>query len=127
MQPGMPQGFGLIGAEPRTPIFTLPGNPVSAFVSFRLFVEPAVRALQGLRPQPNAAGQARLAAPVTSPDGKRSFLRGNLDRQSGSVTPLTGQNSHQIASLARADSLIVIPEAVTSLPAGQTVDVLELP
>jgi len=133
MQPGMPQGFGLIGDERRTPIFTLPGNPVSAFVSFRLFVDPAVRALQGLQAQPNASDRARsalrarLAAPVTSPDGKRSFLRANFDRPSGSVTPLTGQNSHQIASLARADSLIVIPEAVTSLPAGQTVDVLELP
>jgi len=127
MQPGMPQGFGLIGDEPQTPLFTLPGNPVSAFVSFRLFVEPAVRALQGLPAQPDAPRQARLAAPVTSPDGKRSFLRANIDRQGGSVTPLTGQNSHQIASLARADSLIVIPEAVTSLPAGQTVDVLELP
>jgi molybdopterin molybdotransferase len=133
MQPGMPQGFGLIGDEPRTPIFTLPGNPVSAFVSFRLFVEPAVRALEGLPAQPDAAVRARsvlrarLAAPVTSPNGKRSFLRANFDRHSGSVSPLTGQNSHQIASLARADSLIVIPEAVTSLPAGQTVDVLELP
>src|SRR5258708_1397258 len=127
MQPGMPQGFGLIGDEPQTPIFTLPGNPVSAFVSFRLFVEPAVRALQGLAAQPDAPGRARLAAPVTSPGGKRSVLRANLYRQGGSVTPLTGQNSHQIASLARADSLIIIPEAVTSLPAGQTVDVLELP
>jgi molybdopterin molybdotransferase len=127
MQPGMPQGFGLIGEEPQTPIFTLPGNPVSAFVSFRLFVEPAVRALQGLPAQPDAPGRAQLAAPVKSPDGKRSFLRANLNRQNGSVTPLTGQNSHQIASLARADSLIIVPEAVTNLPAGQTVDVLELP
>ncbi len=128
MQPGMPQGFGLIGGgTEKTPIFTLPGNPVSAFVSFRLFVEPAVRALQGLQAQPAAPRQARLAAPVTSPDGRRSFLRANLDRLTGSVSPLTGQNSHQIASLARADSLIIVPESVTSLPAGQTVDVLELP
>ncbi len=128
MQPGMPQGFGLIGGgTQKTPIFTLPGNPVSAFVSFRLFVEPAARALQGLQVLPNAPRQARLAQPVTSPDGRRSFLRANLDQQTGSVTPLTGQNSHQIASLARADSLIIIPESVTSLPAGQTVDVLELP
>src|SRR5262249_46195585 len=52
MQPGMPQGFGLIGGgAEKTPIFTLPGNPVSAFVSFRLFVEPAARALQGLEVQ----------------------------------------------------------------------------
>jgi molybdopterin molybdotransferase len=125
MQPGMPQGFGLIGND--SPIFTLPGNPVSAFVSFRLFVEPAVRALQGLPAGPNLPRSARLVAPITSPDGKRSFLRANFDSLSGSVTPLTGQNSHQIASLARADSLIIVPESVTSLPAGQTVDVLELP
>jgi molybdopterin molybdotransferase len=128
MQPGMPQGFGLIGGgAEKTPIFTLPGNPVSAFVSFRLFVEPAARALQGLRVEPVAPRQARLAAPVRSPDGRRSYLRANLDRAAGSVSPLTGQNSHQIASLARADALIIVPESVTSLPAGQTVDVLELP
>ncbi len=126
MQPGMPQGFGLIGAN-ATPIFTLPGNPVSAFVSFTLFVAPTARVLQGLSAQRDARRQARLAGPASSPDGKRSFLRGILDPESGSVTPLTGQNSHQIASLARANALIVIPEPVTSLPAGELVDVLELP
>jgi len=125
MQPGMPQGFGLVGAN-ATPIFTLPGNPVSAFVSFTLFVAPIARVLQGLSAEQGARRQARLAGPVSSPDGKRSFLRGILDRESGSVMPLTGQNSHQIASLARADALIVIPEPVTSLPAGELVDVLEL-
>ncbi|HVB44516.1 MAG TPA: molybdopterin-binding protein, partial [Streptosporangiaceae bacterium] len=125
MQPGMPQGFGLIGAN-GTPIFTLPGNPVSAFVSFCLFVAPTARVLQGLPAQQGARRQARLAGPASSPDGKRSFLRGILDRGTGSVMPLTGQNSHQIASLARADALIVIPEPVTSLPAGELVEVLEL-
>ncbi len=125
MQPGMPQGFGLIGAN-ATPIFTLPGNPVSAFVSFCLFVAPTARVLQGLPAQRGARRQARLAGPASSPDGKRSFLRGILDRENGSVTPLTGQNSHQIASLARANALIVIPEPLTSLPAGELVDVLEL-
>ena len=126
MQPGMPQGFGLIGAN-ATPIFTLPGNPVSAFVSFTIFVAPAARVLQGLSAEKGARRQARLAGPASSPDGKRSFLRGILDRENGSVMPLTGQNSHQIASLARADALIVVPEPVTSLPAGELVDVLELP
>jgi len=125
MQPCMPQGFGLIGAN-GTPIFTLPGNPVSAFVSFCLFVAPTARVLQGLPAQQGARRQARLAGPASSPDGKRSFLRGILDRGTGSVMPLTGQNSHQIASLARADALIVIPEPVTSLPAGELVEVLEL-
>jgi molybdopterin molybdotransferase len=127
MQPGMPQGFGMIGDEPRTPIFTLPGNPVSAFVSFRLYVLPAARVLQGLAQQPGAPLRARLSGPATSPQGKRSFLRGILDRATGSVAPLTGQSSHQIAALARANALIVVPEAVTSLLEGEVVDVLELP
>ncbi|MGI9007871.1 MAG: molybdotransferase-like divisome protein Glp [Streptosporangiaceae bacterium] len=127
MQPGMPQGFGMIGDEPGTPIFTLPGNPVSAFVSFRLYVLPAGRVLQGLRPDHGGSLRARLTGPVSSPEGKRSFLRGVLDRGSGSVTPLTGQSSHQIASLARANALIVVPDQVTSLPEGEVVEVLELP
>jgi len=126
MQPGMPQGFGLLGPSD-TPIFTLPGNPVSAFVSFRLFVLPAVGALQDLPAQREAHRQARLSEPVRSPAGRRSYLRGILDSRAGAVTPLTGQSSHQIASLARANALIIVPESVTSLPAGQTVDVLELP
>ena len=101
MQPGMPQGFGLLGAPPLTPIFTLPGNPVSALVSFLVFVQPAVRVLQGLPAGSGGGGQARLAERVTSPGGRRSFLRGILDRGAGVVTPVTGQGSHQIASLAR--------------------------
>ena len=144
MQPGMPQGFGMIGGEPGgsagpgeplgpggqdrpgTPIFTLPGNPVSAFVSFWMFVRPAIGVLQGLEAQQAPPRRCRLAGPVTSPEGKRSFLRGILDGRAGLVTPLTGQSSHQIASLARANSLIVIPEPVTEMPAGELVDVLEL-
>jgi molybdopterin molybdotransferase len=126
MQPGMPQGFGLLG-DSATPILTLPGNPVSAFVSFRLFVTPAVRALQDLPAIRAAHRRSRLTAPVSSPAGKRSFLRATLDREAGVVTPLTGQGSHHIASLARADSLIVVPEPITALPAGESVEVLELP
>jgi molybdopterin molybdotransferase len=126
MQPGMPQGFGLLGSPPRTPIFTLPGNPVSALVSFRVFVQPAVLALQNLPIPPLHTGHALLAGPVTSPAGRRSFLRAVLDQSSGTVTPLTGQNSHQIASLARANVLVVVPEPVTSLPAGTQVAIVSL-
>ena len=126
MQPGMPQGFGLVGPE-GTPIFTLPGNPVSAYVSFRLFVVPAVQALQDIRAERPSPVRAVLAADVRSPLGKRSFLRGILDREAGQVTPLTGQASHQLASLARANALIVVPEPVTAMAAGDTVEVLELP
>ncbi len=127
MQPGMPQGFGLLGSPPRTPIFTLPGNPVSAMVSFRIFVEPAVRVLQGLQVPPVSTGSGLLTDPVRSPAGRRSFLRGIYDRQAATVAPLTGQNSHQIASLARANVLIMVPEPDTELPAGTEVDLVDLP
>jgi molybdopterin molybdotransferase len=124
MQPGMPQGFGVIGAD-RVPIFTLPGNPVSAYVSFQLFVRPALAALQGTDDLALRKTQATLTVAVRSPAGRRSYLRAVLDGTK--VTPVTGQGSHQIAALGRANALIVVPEWETQLPAGDTVDVLILP
>jgi molybdopterin molybdotransferase len=126
MQPGMPQGFGTVGPA-ATPIFTLPGNPVSAYVSFCLFVRPALDALQDSYEERAKTDQAVLAGPVRSPAERRSFLRGALDGPAGLVTPVSGQASHQLASLARANALIIVPEHITSLDAGETVDVLELP
>jgi molybdopterin molybdotransferase len=124
MQPGMPQGFGTLG-EGRVPIFTLPGNPVSAYVSFQLFVRPAIAALQGSDDLRLRGVRATLAAAVRSPAGRRSYLRGVLG--DGTVTPLTGQGSHQIAALGKANALIVVPERETELPPGDPVDVLVLP
>jgi len=130
MQPGMPQGFGVIGeggagGKGQVPIFTLPGNPVSAYVSFQMFVRPALAALQGANDLALPAVRATLAGPARSPSGRRSYLRGVLD--GGTVTPLSGQGSHQIAYLGRANALIIVPESQTHLPAGETVDVLILP
>ena len=124
MQPGMPQGFGTIG-EKRVPIFTLPGNPVSAYVSFQLFVRPAIAALQDAGDLALPSMRATLTSGVRSPAGRRSYLRGVLDGDQ--VTPLSGQGSHQIAALGRANALIIVPEADTRLPAGDSVDVLVLP
>src|SRR6266536_346089 len=124
MQPGMPQGFGMIG-EDRTPIFTLPGNPVSAYVSFQLFVRPALRALQGIDPERLRGARAVLTAPLRSPAGKRSFARAFLE--GARVTPLSGQGSHRLASLARANALIVVPEPVVQLAEGEEVEVMCLP
>jgi len=124
VQPGMPQGFGTLG-ENRVPIFALPGNPVSAYVSFQLFVRPAIAALQGADDPRLPSVRATLTAPVRSPEGRRSYLRGVLG--DGTVTPLTGQGSHQIAALGRANALIVVPEQETRLPQGETVEVLVLP
>ncbi len=126
MQPGMPQGFGLIGFG-GTPVFTLPGNPVSAYVSFLLFVRPALHALQGLTPAPLPVTRARLAGAVRSPEGRRSYLRGVLDPRAGTVIPLTGQGSHQLGALARANALIVVPEHVVRMEEDEPADVMSLP
>ena len=100
---------------------------VSAFVSFQLFVRPSASVLQDLPPQRLVSGRAVLAGPVRSPRHRRSFLRGILDPAVGTVAPVTGQSSHQLASLARANALIVVSESVTELPEGSDVEVLMLP
>ena len=126
MRPGKPQGFGLLEG---TPIFTLPGNPVSAYVSFQVFVRPALLAMQGLPPEALPVVTAVLAADVTSAAGVRQFMRGKLSFSQGSYTvaPAEGQGSHQLAALASANGLIIMPEDVETLPAGSQVEVLRLP
>jgi molybdopterin molybdotransferase len=126
MQPGMPQGFGTLGPD-HTPLFTLPGNPVSAYVSFLLFAAPALRKLQDLPTQRQHLLTAALTAPVRSPEGRRSYLRGVLDDAQQTVVPLTGQSSHQLGALAQANALIIVPEQFTRLEAGTGVDVMCLP
>ncbi|MFF3911160.1 gephyrin-like molybdotransferase Glp [Streptomyces sp. NPDC001848] len=125
MQPGKPQGFGLIGPD-RTPLLALPGNPVSSYVSFELFVRPAIRTLMGLpdvhRPRTRAVLKADKA--LTSPAGRRQFLRGTY--ADGTVTPVGGAGSHLIAALAHADALIVVPEDDTSVEPGTEVEVVLL-
>ncbi|MFI6325490.1 gephyrin-like molybdotransferase Glp [Nonomuraea sp. NPDC050556] len=124
MQPGMPQGFGVVG-EDQVPIFTLPGNPVSSYVSFMLFVRPALRKMRGLPAGPPETVTAHVIGPLRSPDGKRSYLRGVL-ADDGTVAPVHGQGSHQLAALASANCLIVVPESVTEVPSGASVQVIRL-
>jgi len=126
MQPGMPQGFGTIG-EDSTPIFTLPGNPVSAYVSFQIFVLTALGALQGQPDRQLPSVQATVTGPLRSPPGRRSYMRGVLNRADGTVAPLSGQGSHQVATLGRANALIVVPEWAVHLKEGDDVEVLCLP
>jgi len=123
MQPGMPQGFGMVGTA-STPILTLPGNPVSAFVSFQLFVRPALRALQGKAGGHQRTARAVLTAPLRSPRDKRSFLRGVLAADGTQITPLSGQASHQLAALALANALIIVPEEVTGMQKGDVAEVI---
>ncbi|MFE1410668.1 gephyrin-like molybdotransferase Glp [Streptomyces sp. NPDC058746] len=129
MQPGKPQGFGTIGPD-HTPLLALPGNPVSSYVSFELFVRPAIRALMGLpdsevrRPSVRAVLTADKA--LGSPAGRRQFLRGKYDAERGTVSPVGGSGSHLIAALAHADSLMVVPEDVTSVEPGTELEVVLL-
>ncbi|WP_131737154.1 molybdotransferase-like divisome protein Glp [Actinomadura roseirufa] len=126
MRPGKPQGFGLLDG---TPIFTLPGNPVSAYISFQVFVRPALRAMQGLPAEPMPTVSAVLAEDVKSPAGLRHYVRGRLAFNRGfyTVTPADVQGSHQLGSLSAANALIALPEDAEALPAGTHVEVMRLP
>jgi molybdopterin molybdotransferase len=123
MQPGKPQGFGLVG-EDRVPIFCLPGNPVSAFVSFETFVLPALRRLMGKEPYARPSLRAPLTTAMRSPAGRRQFMRGEY--AGGAVTPVGSPASHMMGGLANSNCLLVVPEDVTALAAGDEVDVLLL-
>jgi molybdopterin molybdotransferase len=132
MQPGKPQGFGLVDG---VPIFTLPGNPVSSYISFEVFVVPAIRQMMGLAPRHRPRVSAALTRGVTSPPQRRQFLRGEYSGPIGSgadagdiarVTPVGGPGSHLLGSLAHANALIVIPEDTTAMAEGEIVQVLAL-
>jgi molybdopterin molybdotransferase len=122
MKPGMPQIRGRIRG---TPVIGLPGNPVSAFVSFEVFVRPAIRQLQGRRDVQRPTVVARAAEPLTSPPDKRGYARVRLsrDEQGWLAAPTGHQGSHVISSIALADGLAVVPEDVTEIPAGGEVQV----
>jgi molybdopterin molybdotransferase len=127
MQPGKPQGFGVIGDD-STPIFTLPGNPVSSYVSFELFVVPALRKMMGRTPYSRTLVRARITGGVRSIPGRRQFLRGRFEPRLGGsvVTPVGGAGSHLMGGLAQANALIVIAEDVTEVVAESDVPVLLL-
>ncbi|CAL9512540.1 molybdotransferase-like divisome protein Glp [Streptomyces sp. enrichment culture] len=125
MQPGKPQGFGSIGPD-HTPLLALPGNPVSSYVSFELFVRPVIRALMGLEDvhRPRVRAELRAEKALTSPKGRRQFLRGRY--ADGVVTPVGGAGSHLVAALARANALVVVPEDVQDVAPGTEVEVVLL-
>jgi len=110
-----------------TPIITLPGNPVSAYVSFQVFVRAALNALLMTRELRLPVTRAVLAGPLKAPPGRRAYLRGLLNQTDRTVTPLGNQGSHQLATLGRANSLIVVPEWVIKMAEGDEVDVMSLP
>jgi molybdopterin molybdotransferase len=123
MQPGMPQGAGRYSG---TPIVTLPGNPVSALVSFEVFVRPALRAAMGLLSAHRPRRTAVLTEDLTSPRGKRQFRRGVLDHATASVTTYGPPASHHLRWLASANCLLEIGEDVVEMASGSQVQVWDL-
>jgi len=127
MQPGKPQGFGHIGNG--VPIFCLPGNPVSALVSFEVFVRPAIRKLLGKRNLQRQSVQATALETIPSKQGIRQYRRGVLHREATggySVSLVGGPGSHLIASMAQSNCLVVIEEETTEVVAGSRVTVIPL-
>ncbi|GAA4047701.1 molybdopterin molybdotransferase MoeA [Agromyces indicus] len=120
MQPGGPQATAVYRG---VPVIGFPGNPVSAQLSFALFVAPTLRAVAGLPPP--RAERMPLAEPVRSIPGRRQYLRGRRT-DDGRALPVGGPGSHLVAALAASDLLIVVPEAVEALDAGEPVDTVDL-
>jgi molybdopterin molybdotransferase len=130
MQPGMPQGIGRLrtnGAD--ATIVTLPGNPVSALVSFEVFIRPALRTAMGLPDPRRTRRPAVLTEALTSPRGKRQFRRAILDIREGEVGTVTSYGppaSHHLRWLASANALLDIPEDVVEVSAGTQLQVWDL-
>jgi molybdopterin molybdotransferase len=127
MQPGKPQGFGFVG-EDATPIITLPGNPVSSYVSFEVFVLPALRRMMGRLPYRRPMVRALSAHAISSAPGRQQYVRARfeVDGKGAHVTAVGGHGSHLMGDLSDANSLVVVPAEQTSVPAGSQVQVLVL-
>ncbi|CAN02388.1 molybdopterin molybdotransferase MoeA [Clavibacter michiganensis] len=123
VQPGGPQGLGTAEAGgARIPVVAFPGNPVSALVSFELFLRPVLRALAG-HPRPDRPSrEAPLAAPLDSPAAKHQVRRGRLD-EDGRVVAVGGPGSHLLHAYATATHLVHIPAGLDRLEAGDPVTV----
>ena len=124
MRPGKPITFGSLGGRP---VFGLPGNPVSAMVTFELFVRPALLRMAGCRRLHRMLLPARALEPFDNPGSRRAYLRVTLTEAGGGLgARLTGeQGSAILRSMVLADALAVVPPA-TSIPAGGAVDVIVL-
>ena len=120
MRPGKPLAFGNYRD---IPFIGLPGNPVSAFVGFEVFVRPALGRLSGLSDGGRPTVRVRCEDEILS-DGRESYLRAILNEENGIYTAkLTGhQGSGNLLSLVQADALLIIPAGVKCVPAGQEVN-----
>lgn len=126
MQPGKPMWFG---TRDRQLVFGLPGNPVSAVVTFALFAWPALAALQGAAGSPAQPAEAELGEAVMRNPGREQALRVRLEQREGRTVaiPNGGQESHLVSSLLGAAALALIPAGEGELELGATVALAPLP
>ena len=126
LQPGKPTWFG---TRDRRLVFGLPGNPVSAVVTFALFVWPALLALQGAAASLAQPPSAELAVAVKRSRHREQALRVRLEQREGRTVavPNGGQQSHLVSSLLGAAALAMIPPGEGELEAGSTVTLSPLP
>lgn len=122
VKPGKPLYFGMRGD---TPIFGLPGNPTASFVMFEELVTPALLAMQGAPPLPRPALSAKLTTDVRKKTGRINFLKAKLHIEAGRLlaTPLDGQGSGVLSSMARANAFIALDADCGGAKAGDTVRV----
>ncbi|KJL41514.1 MULTISPECIES: gephyrin-like molybdotransferase Glp [Microbacterium] len=125
MQPGKPQGFGRLPSGAL--LFGLPGNPVSAGVSFEVFVRPALLLMQGRRVRDRPVLTLPAAADWRTPPGRRQYLPVTIDRTDPGawrVIPATSGGSHLAGGLGRAEAYAIVPAEVDAVAAGDLVDVM---
>jgi molybdopterin molybdotransferase len=125
MKPGKPVAFGVRRDHL---VFNLPGNPVSALVTFEVLVRPAVEALQGISDPRAAYRRGRLATSIRRNERRTEFVRAVSRREGDEILlePLPGQESHMIARTARADVLVLVEAGDGELAAGDEVRYLGL-
>jgi molybdopterin molybdotransferase len=120
--------FGTIGPD-KTPVVTLPGDPIAAYISFELFIRPMIRTMLGAATIHRPSIKAKLDKAIRSPDDLRSYVRGVLSENGKSISPLGKGNSSaqdEQTTLSDANAFIAIPEGTTSLESGAEVTVVVL-
>jgi molybdopterin biosynthesis enzyme len=115
--------FGTIGPD-KTPVVTLPGDPIAAYISFELLVRPMIRTMLGTANIHRPSVKAKLEKGLTSSGGYRSYVRAILSEDGKSVAPLASQDEQ--ATLSDANCFIAVPEGETNLAAGAEVTVVIL-
>ncbi|MGN6722315.1 MAG: molybdopterin molybdotransferase MoeA [Marmoricola sp.] len=125
MHPGPSLGWGFMGPE-RTPIFALPSDPVAAYISFTVFVAPALRRLSGRTPETRPMFRAQLTEDVRSRAGKKHYVCAEFvsDGQGARVSPIDGSGDQMLGGLSGANALIVLREDVASAKAGDPVPII---